>query len=229
MQLKKCAFFENRVWGFEILNIKIHLELFLCITYSLHHLLYVFAPRQYMWFVFLWHFVFLFSQRFLHFLTSLLVFSKSNVLIVLIPSYPLPSFNFALKLSLNWGTVSNAEMVKQCIPHKKYFFVQRHHTISILRQSYHTMIPILFCYFISTFMFFLYSLQIINILVQISCKLDESIILEHNPSFVKILLGNSKKSYASIFLFSFPRVLFSGEILMFLFFVRYCTFLLSFL
>ena len=65
--------------------------------------------------------------------------------------------------------------------------------------------------FNSTFMFFLYSLQIINILVQISCRLDESIILEHNPSFVRILLGNSKKSYASTFLFSFPRVFFSGE------------------
>ena len=94
---------------------------------------------------------------------------------------------------------------------QKIFFCTTSSYYLILRQSYHTMIPILFCYFISTFMFFLYSLQIINILVQISCRLDESIILEHNPSFVRILLGNSKKSYASIFLFSFPRVFFSGE------------------
>ena len=41
MQLRKCAFSENRIWGFEILNIKTRLQLFVCITYSLHHLLYL--------------------------------------------------------------------------------------------------------------------------------------------------------------------------------------------
>ena len=44
------------------------------------------------------------------------IFLNSNVLNVLIPWYPFPSLNWVLKLSINWDTVSHAEIVKQCIP-----------------------------------------------------------------------------------------------------------------
>lgn len=49
-------------------------------------------------------------------LTSILVFSNSDILIVLIPCYPLPSLNWTLKLPLGWSAASYVEIVKRCLP-----------------------------------------------------------------------------------------------------------------
>ena len=52
---------------------------------------------------------------------SLRIFSNSKILIVLILSYYSPAWNWVIKLSLNWDTVSHMEIVKWCINQKIIF------------------------------------------------------------------------------------------------------------
>ena len=47
-----------------------------------------------------------------NFFKSLLVFSNSKILIVLILYYPFPLLNWVIKLPLNWGTVSHMGIQK---------------------------------------------------------------------------------------------------------------------
>ena len=47
-----------------------------------------------------------------NFFKSLLVFSNSRILIVLILYYPFPLLNWVIKLPLNWGTVSHMGIQK---------------------------------------------------------------------------------------------------------------------
>ena len=74
--------------------------------------------------------VLLVSQWSQHFLTWLLVFSNSKVLSVPILLCPIPSLNWAIKLSLNWVTVSLLEIVRRCIPENN-FVGQLDHTVCV--------------------------------------------------------------------------------------------------
>ena len=106
---------------------------------------------------------FLFSHWSQYFLTSLLVFSGSNILIVLIPSYPFFLLNCAIKLSLLWGRVLHKEIMKRWILENNPFG-QHDHTVEFnLFRFCVSLYSCLFCYFVSTFMIFLHSLQIIHI------------------------------------------------------------------
>ena len=75
--------------------------------------------------------VLLVSQWSQHFLTWLLVFSNSKVLSVLILLCPVPSLNWAIKLSLNSVTVSLLEIVRWCIPENN-FVGQLDHTVGFI-------------------------------------------------------------------------------------------------
>ena len=107
------------------------------------------------------------------FLTSLLVFLNSYILLVLFHLYPSPSLNWVAKLLLNWGTVPHMEIVKWCIP--ETFFGHGHTTefIDSFRNCV-SLTPVLthykatyyihsFSLLYRNFMFFLHSLQMINI------------------------------------------------------------------
>ena len=107
-------------------------------------------------------------------LTSILVFSNSDILIVLIPCYPLPSLNWTLKLPLGWSAVSYVEIVKRCLPKNNIFGQYDHYSFinfwfcisRITLYSFLCTHP--FCYlYIPAYMFFQQSLKINNILRQI--------------------------------------------------------------
>ena len=70
-------------------------------------------------------------QRPQHFLAWLLVFSNSKILSVLILLCPLPSLNWAIKLSLNWVTVSLFEIVRRRIPENN-LIGQFDHTVGFI-------------------------------------------------------------------------------------------------
>ena len=106
-------------------------------------------------------------------LTSILVFSNSDILIVLIPCYPLPSLNWTLKLPLGWSAVSYVEIVKRCLPKNNIFGQYDHYSFinfwfcisRIALYSFLCTHP--FCYlYIPAYMFFQQSLKINNILRQ---------------------------------------------------------------
>ena len=59
-----------------------------------------------------------FFSEIVGFFLSLLIFSNSKILIVLILSYYSSAWNWVIELSLNWDTVSHMEIVKWCINQK---------------------------------------------------------------------------------------------------------------
>ena len=70
------------------------------------------------------------------------------------------------------------------------------------------MIPILFCYFVQIFMFFLHSLQLVKkfetdekILATIFYDLITTARLTYDPSIAGVLLGNNSKRDGSILIF----------------------------
>ena len=65
-----------------------------------------------MWFA--WDIVFLFCSDHSIFWHHFL-YIQTQILIALIPWYSFPSLNWVMNLSLNWGRVSQIEILKQCI------------------------------------------------------------------------------------------------------------------
>ena len=70
------------------------------------------------------------------------------------------------------------------------------------------MIPILFCYFVQIFMFFLHSLQLVKkfetdekILATIFYDLITTVWPTYDPSIAGVLLGNNSKRDGSILIF----------------------------
>ena len=93
-----------------------------------------------------------------NFFKSLLVFSNSKILIVLILYYPFPLLNWVIKLPLNWGTVSHMGIQKTIFSDKMIilsslltrFFFRLLACGSLIPLYSLPVITILFCYFIAT-------------------------------------------------------------------------------
>ena len=77
---------------------------------------------------------FAFFSEIVSFFLSLLIFSNSKILIVLILSYYSSAWNWVIELSLNWDTVSHMEIVKWCINQKVIFMDNM--TISLSIDSF---------------------------------------------------------------------------------------------
>ena len=120
---------------------------------------------------------------------------------------------FWKKLGESWVIRESWQVChKRCIPENS-LFGQHDHTIeyvltqfdsaSVFLHYITTYDPILFCYFMPTFMFFLHSLPMNNIWDRWKnfLLLDSMTRLPRGSSIGGILLGNNNKSDGSIFLF----------------------------